>query len=125
MHNNYYFLRQLTARLASALPGAVFSACYSQSKDELILQFLKEEEEAFNIKALLQPHFSCLFFPQELSRARRNSVDLFQEALQLEVQGVEQYRNERAFLIRLQQGWSLLFKMHGYNGLPFLPAHRS
>lgn len=112
MHNNYYFLRQLTARLASVLPGSVFSACYSQSKDELILQFLKEEK-AFNIKALLQPHFSCLFFPQELSRARRNSVDLFQEALQLEVQSVEQYRNERAFFIRLQQGWGLLFKMHG------------
>lgn len=112
MHNNYYFLRQLSARLASTLPGFIFSACYSQSKDELMLQFVKEEE-TFNIKALLQPHFSCLFFPQELSRARRNSVDLFQEALQLEVQGVEQYRNERAFLIRLQQDWGLLFKMHG------------
>ena len=112
MHNNFYFLRQLTGKLAGFLPGFVFSACYSQSKDELILQFLQGTEE-FNIKALLQPYFSSLYFPEELSRARRNSVDLFQEAIDLKVQEVIQYRNERAFLIQLENSWGLLFKLHG------------
>lgn len=112
MHNNYYFLRQLTQKLAVSLPGFTLNSCYSQSKDELIIQFVKDSIE-FNIKALLQPHFSSLYFPDEISRARRNSVDLFQEAIGLTVQEVIQYRNERAFLIQLNKDQGLLFKLHG------------
>lgn len=112
MHNNFYFLRQLTRKLTDTLPGFTLSTCYSQSKDELILQFVQGVKE-LNIKALLQPHFSSLYFPDEISRARRNSVDLFQEAIGLTVQEVVQYRNERAFLIQLENSWSLLFKLHG------------
>ncbi len=112
MHNNYYFLRQLSKKIQSILPAYIFSACYSQSKDELILQF-EHASATFNIKALLQPHFSSLFFPADLSRAKRNSVDLFQEAIGLQVQEIVQYENERAFLIQLEKGWSILFKLHG------------
>lgn len=76
------------------------------------MQFVKGESE-FNIKAHLQPDFSCLFFPTELSRARRNSVDLFQEAISLSVTKVIQFSNERSFLVELENSWGLLFKMHG------------
>lgn len=76
------------------------------------MQFIKADK-SINIKAHLQPDFSCLFFPEELSRARRNSVDLFQEAIGLEVSSIEQFRNERSFLIRLEQNKDILFKMHG------------
>ena len=112
MHNNYYFLRQLTSHLDGFLPGYTFTHCYSQSKNELSLQF-NTAEKSFSIKAHLQPDFSCLFFPDELSRARRNSVDLFSEAFGQEVLEVVQFKNERSFLITLKEEWSLLFKMHG------------
>ncbi|WP_017732974.1 NFACT RNA binding domain-containing protein [Nafulsella turpanensis] len=112
MHNNYYFLRQLTTQIGYLLPGLSFTHCYSQSKNELSLQF-SSEEKSFSIKAHLQPDFSCLFFPDDLSRARRNSVDLFNEAIGQKVMEVIQYQNERSFLITLEQEWSLLFKMHG------------
>jgi predicted ribosome quality control (RQC) complex YloA/Tae2 family protein len=112
VHNNYYFLRQLTPRLQNSFTGSTFHSCYSQSKNELNMQFVKADE-SFNIKAHLQPDFSCLFFPGELSRARRNSVDLFQEAIGLKVTAVEQFKNERSFIIKLDQDKGLLFKMHG------------
>ena len=76
------------------------------------MQFIKEEEE-FHIKAHLQPDFSCLFFPQEISRARKNSVDLFQEGIGLQVKEVIQFENERSFFIELENKTGLLFKMHG------------
>ena len=76
------------------------------------MQFIKGEQE-FNIKAHLRPDFSCLFFPGGLSRARRNSVDLFQEAVGMQVKEVIQFSNERSFLIKLENQWGLLFKMHG------------
>lgn len=112
MHNNYYFLRQLTKQLADTLAGFTLDSCYSQSKNELSMQFIKADA-SINIKAHLQPDFSCLFFPAELSRARRNSVDLFQEAKGLQISGIEQFENERSFLIKLEQNKGLLFKMHG------------
>ncbi len=112
MHNNYYFLRQLSANLANFLPGFVFAECYSQSKNELILLFQKDDRE-FVIKAHLQPDFSCLYISEEASRAKRNSVDLFKEAINLKVEEVLQYRNERSFLLKLENEYGLLFKMHG------------
>lgn len=112
MHNNYYFLKNLTSDLASFLPGFVFTACFSQTKEELVLQFTRGQEEFF-IKALLKADFSCLYFPSGLSRARRNSVDLFPEAIGKRVIAIEQFQNERSFLFKLEQNFGLLFKMHG------------
>lgn len=112
MHNNYYFLKNLTSDLASFLPGFVFTDCFSQTKEELILQFSKGQEK-FAIKAHLRADFSCLYFPAEISRARKNSVDLFQEAIGRRIVAVEQFQNERSFLVELEQNFGLLFKMHG------------
>jgi len=68
---------------------------------------------SFFIKASLQSYFCCLSFPKTFSRARKNSVDLFNEMLMQPVLGVRQYQNERSFSIQLENSCSLLFKMHG------------
>ena len=112
MHNNFYFLRQLSNELASKLIGAVLSECFSQSKDELIVRF-EIGAESFLIKASLLPSFSCLSFPENFQRARKNSVDLFPETIGRRVSGIRQFNNERSFSINLSDGFELLFKMHG------------
>lgn len=112
MHNNYYLLRQLSAELENSLTGTVVSECFSQSKDELIIRF-ETQTKPFYIKASLQSAFSCLSFPEEFNRARRNSVDLFQELIGLKVTGVRQFTNERSFCIQFADQHELLFKMHG------------
>ncbi|MEX2233160.1 MAG: NFACT RNA binding domain-containing protein [Cyclobacteriaceae bacterium] len=112
MHNNFYFLRQLSKELASKLIGAVLSECFSQSKDELIVRF-EIGAESFLIRASLLPSFSCLSFPENFQRARKNSVDLFPESIGRRVSGVRQFNNERSFSITLSGGFELFFKMHG------------
>lgn len=112
MHNNFYFLRQLSALLESKLKDAVISECFSQSKDELILRF-ETTTGSFVIKASLLPSFSCLSFPDNFQRARKNSVDLFTQLIGGRVSDVRQYNNERSFSIRFSDGLDLLFKMHG------------
>lgn len=72
-----------------------------------------ESREDFFIRALLRPDFSCLSFPQRLHRAKRNSIDIFPEAVGKKVTGIYQYLNERAFLLQLEDEKSILFKMHG------------
>ena len=112
MHNNYYFLRQLSKSLEKSLTGMVISECFSQNKDELVIRF-ETHTEPFFIKASLDPSFTCLSFPGDFSRARKNSVDLFGDMIGYRVSGIRQFENERSFAILLSEDKSLLFKMHG------------
>ena len=112
MHNNYYFLRRLSSQLGETLPGHVLISCYSQSKDELILTFATKKSQ-FTIKAALAQEFSCLSFPKEHARSRRNSVDLFEDLLHKRVVEVNQVLNDRSFSIQFEDDYQLLFKLHG------------
>lgn len=112
MHNNYYFLRQLTRSLEPLIAGAVISECFSQNKEELVIRF-ERTAAPFYIKANLLSSFSCLSFPFKFDRARKNSVDLFQKLIGQRVIGLHQSQNERSFIIALSNEFTLLFKMHG------------
>ncbi|MEM9856129.1 MAG: NFACT RNA binding domain-containing protein [Bacteroidota bacterium] len=109
MHNNYYFLQKLTAALELKLQGRELRQCFSQNKDELILIF----DHGFIIKAALDSSFCCLSFPDNFHRARKNSVDLFEEIMNKQVLEVYQFENERCFSMVFKGGYQLLFKMHG------------
>jgi predicted ribosome quality control (RQC) complex YloA/Tae2 family protein len=112
VHNNYYFLRQLTQSLEKVVMPAVVSECFSQNKDELIIRF-ERKESPFFIKASLSPSFSCLAFPENFHRARKNSIDLFEKLIGQRVERIHQYENERSFSIGFSNNVTLLFKMHG------------
>jgi predicted ribosome quality control (RQC) complex YloA/Tae2 family protein len=112
VHNNYYFLKQLSASLSRFLPGTVISECFSQSKDELLIRF-ETKKNPFFIKVNVQPSFSCISFPEKFERARKNSVDLFSHIIGRKVLSVRQFNNERSFLLDLTEDTALLFKMHG------------
>ncbi|CAN5476593.1 NFACT RNA binding domain-containing protein [soil metagenome] len=112
MHNNYYFLRQLSAELISKLTGFTLVSCFSQNKDELILEF-NNAKSSFFIKASLTPELQCLSFPSSFHRAKKNSIDLFQPLVMMKVTGIRQFNNERSFAILLENGNSLAFTLHG------------
>lgn len=112
MHNNFYLLRKLTEELKPLLVGGIISECFSQNKEELVVR-IELGVKSFYIKANLQPSFSCLSFPDVFHRAKKNSVDLFPDCIGLRITGVRQFTNERSFALELNEGYSLLFKMHG------------
>ncbi|MEZ4946214.1 MAG: NFACT RNA binding domain-containing protein [Cyclobacteriaceae bacterium] len=110
MHNNFYFLRQLSTALDRKLKGYSVVSCFSQNKDELIIE-LNNEVTSFFIKAHLHS-FSCLAFPDHFNRARKNSIDLFDEIILKKFIGVTQFENERSFALNFEKGYALIFKMH-------------
>jgi predicted ribosome quality control (RQC) complex YloA/Tae2 family protein len=112
VHNNYYFLRHFSHELEKVLTRTVISESFSQNKDELIIRFETHSEPVF-IKASLLPSFSCLSISDKFSRARKNSVNLFDKLIGQRVQGIRQFNNERSFALLLSNTLSLLFKMHG------------
>lgn len=112
MHNNYYFLRHLSNSLGEILPGFVLEACLSQQKSELLLHFSKAER-IFQIRAVLHSPFNMLTFPPDFARSRRNSINLFKDALGQSVESVYQFENERCFSLVLSGRFVLLFKLFG------------
>lgn len=111
MHNNYYFLRQLSARLSERIVGYTIVSCFSQNKDELIIE-LNNSRDSFFTKVNLTAGFCCLSFPGNFHRARKNSVDLFKEIILKKVTSINQFENERSFSLELGNHHSLIFKMH-------------
>jgi predicted ribosome quality control (RQC) complex YloA/Tae2 family protein len=112
MHSSFFFLQKLSNELNDELRAFSIVSCFSQDKDELVIELNNRAKSLF-IKAHLHSDFCCLSFPTSFARARKNSVDLFSEILMKEVVSVRQFQNERSFAFMLQDGLALLFKMHG------------
>ena len=114
MQNSYYLIRQLAPRLKECLVGASLADCFSQNKDELVIQLVDDKSEEFTIIAHLTPQFTCLAFPNEFHKARKNAATIFRPIKQLKVIDVDGFANERAFVIHFESNFSLLFKLFGH-----------
>lgn len=113
MHNNYYFFQHLVPSLNSKLKEAVLTNCFSQNKDELIIEFRLPCNEYFFVKASLESQFSCLSFPNNFHRAKRNSINIFDEIRGHKLLSITSVLNERAFIFNFELGKKLLFKLFG------------
>ena len=112
MQLNYHFLTHLVRELRSTIIGLTVSSCYSQSKDEIIFSLTDGSSQCY-IRAQLSSNFTCLTFPAEHHRAKRNSVDLFGDTINSKVLAINMLANDRSFIIRLSENYELLFKLHG------------
>ena len=112
MQNNYFFIRQLAAELNVSFPGCRLVDAYSQNKDEAIFTFLKSGEET-HIIAHLTGQFTCLAFPDDYVKAKKNTATIFPEIIGLEITRVRMYENERAMSIDFEKGYVLVFKLFG------------
>ncbi len=112
MHLNYHFLRYLAPALNDTFAGNRLAACFSQSKDELILETQGPGGSRF-IRAHLLPPRIYLAFPDQFHRARRNSIDLFPELIGDVIVKCAVFGFERAFCFDLESGKKLVFKLHG------------
>ena len=118
MHNNFHFFQHLAPELRNILLGLKLLECFSQEKDELIFGFAmakgkKNLYKQYYLRVSVLPQFPIIFPCKEFSRARKNSVDVWGELLELEVLDVFVYQNERAIGILFQNGYTICLKMFG------------
>lgn len=112
MHLNYHFLRFLCPRLQEVLKGFEITACFSQNKDELIIEFQRDEEFRYLRAHFLSPHI-YYSFPEKFQRAKRNSINLFPELIGERVESCRALKYERAFYLQFESCAILLLKLHG------------
>lgn len=111
MHLNYHFLKFLCPELREVFRGNQITACFSQNKDELIIETTSGENLNY-IRAHFLPPQIYFDFPTNFKRAKRNSINLFQELIGDTIEDCEVYSFERAFYFTLKSGNSLVFKLH-------------
>ena len=112
MHNNYYLIRQVVKELKSRIIGFEVIDCFSQNKDELIIQLYDGSLE-FVLQAHLTNKLSCLAFPDKYPKAKKNTASIFKVIYGLKITDIYGFTNERAFCIDFEGGFSLLFKLFG------------
>ena len=112
MHLNYHFLKFLCPRLQALVEGMQVYECFTQNKDELVIGLSNGERQRY-IRANLAPANTCLSFPEEFKRSKKNNVSLFPELISDTVLEVAVLEFERAFYLRFSSGRLLLFKLHG------------
>ncbi len=112
MQNNYFLLRRLVPQLEERIKGLRAGSIFSQNKDELIL-ILSDETKNFTIKALVDSSFTCLSFPEEFKRARKNSANLFGQITGLAVTALRNFSYDRSFAIDFENNYTLIFKLYG------------
>ena len=113
MHTNYYFLRQLATALTSRLRGARVGSCFSQEKDELVVELCLADGGTFWLRAQLGAAFPALALPETFHRARQNSVDLLPELLGRTVAAVATWPGDRVLQVDFEDGATLAFKLYG------------
>ena len=124
MHLTYHFLRFLAPALSDLFAGNTIVACFSQSKDELIIETKGAQGTQF-IRAHLLPPQVYLSFPSQFHRAKRNSVSLFESLIGVQITSCRVFSNERALKFELSSGKVLVFKLHGNRSNCLLYLHES
>jgi predicted ribosome quality control (RQC) complex YloA/Tae2 family protein len=112
MHFNFHFLKFLCPELEILFCGAEIVECFSQNKDELIMGCTKDEKDLF-IRANLLPSVSCISFPDNFKRSKRNTVSLFPQLIGKRITKIEVVNFERAFIATLDSEDMIVFKLHG------------
>jgi predicted ribosome quality control (RQC) complex YloA/Tae2 family protein len=112
VHNNYHFLKHLASELKEILLGAQLLTCFSQEKDELLVGFEANGIENF-LKCTLKPEFSCITLLKEFARAKRNTVNIWEDIYDNRVLDIAVFENERALKITLENHYTLVIKLFG------------
>jgi predicted ribosome quality control (RQC) complex YloA/Tae2 family protein len=114
VQNSYFLIRQLVPALKNKLEGSVLNNCFSQNRNELVLRFTGNRTDEFTIIAHLDPGFTCLAFPKEYHKKKKNTAPIFNALILKKVIDVSGFVNERAFQLHFDHQYSLIFKMFGH-----------
>lgn len=90
----------------------ILSDCYSQNKDELVLEF-NIANIAFYWRISCSPEFQYIVPEKGLKRAHQNSITLFEDILQQPIQEIIVPNNDRCILFLFDNQVVLQIKMYG------------
>lgn len=108
MQNNHFVQVQVANSLNRLLKNAVLNSVFTQTKDEIVLEWLAYGSY-FYVQAILKAEFTSLHFPENYNRKRSNTVDLFPQLYGCTFKNSYSPPNERALVIELGNNTNIVF----------------
>lgn len=108
MHFHHYTLLHLAKALREKFLGEEIYSCLSQNKNELVIEL-----ESGYLRIGCHTPLTYLIPTDDYSRARKNVVNLFPEIIGAKIAEISVVDYERVMIIGLDDGQSLIMKMHG------------
>ncbi|MEM9987598.1 MAG: hypothetical protein AAF804_21105, partial [Bacteroidota bacterium] len=108
MHFHHFTLKQLAQYLEQRHRGEKVMACFSQSKNELVLVF---EDLILRIGCNTPDTYAVPV--SDFAKARKNVVDLFEPIYGLSLARAYAVAHERELILGLSEDHQLVLKMHG------------
>lgn len=119
MWTHYFTLRTLARELNAVLPAATILEIFTQRKNELLISIgpSKDGTASSNDDRTLiisiDPRMNFLFTRSRVTRARKNSVDLFSEAVSASITNVSTRSQERVVSLDLSNDLQFCFQLFG------------
>lgn len=119
MFKNYFIFARLADELNRAVKGAVLVECWSQSKSILTLGFGHPDGRDIWAELCVNPSMPFIFYRDSASRASKNVADLFPEALNSAVTGIDIASDDRIIRISLEKGFFYYFVRGPHSNIIF------
>ncbi|HZY09646.1 MAG TPA: NFACT family protein, partial [Bacteroidota bacterium] len=117
MLTHYFTLHAISGELHSTLMGASITEIFTQQKNELVISFSNSGGDNkllsdCSLSISVSPKLNYIFFREKVSRAKKNSVDLFQNIIGTSVAKITMLPYDRTIQFTLDNGCRLLAKLY-------------
>lgn len=109
MHLTYFTLSHLAQILNKNWKEKSILQCFSQEKDEFVIEIL----QGLFLVVNCQSQLSYVLATPQYPKSHTNSIVLWQEIQGITIKNVSVIPNDRSILIHLEQEYLILVKMHG------------
>jgi predicted ribosome quality control (RQC) complex YloA/Tae2 family protein len=111
MLKNYFFLNRFIIEAGKILAGSKLISIFSQEKDMLIIEFLKNKSKYY-IEISVNPGFPFINLKENYHRAKKNTIDFFEEITGAKFQSISIADSDRILRISTNKGY-LYFLIRG------------
>lgn len=111
MLQNYFFLNRFLIDLKPYLEGSTIREIFSQEKSQLVMVFSKANE-VYYLEMCVIPGDSYLNLRKTYSRAKKNTVNFFEELIDREISSIEIAENDRVVRFSFSES-SLFYTIRG------------
>lgn len=112
---HYFTLRALSQEFDSLLSGAVFVEVFTQQRNELIFTFSvhgTHDDRKVALSVSIEPKRNYIIVRDEMSRARKNSTDLFPGIIGKTVRHVHMHPHDRTMMMDVGNGSHLYLQLY-------------
>jgi predicted ribosome quality control (RQC) complex YloA/Tae2 family protein len=112
MLTHYFTLQSLAYEFNERLHNAIIQQIFTQQRNELLVS-CSVGDNTWTLSASCNPRLNYVFLRESVARAKKNSVDLFDDAVSLHILGATLHPFDRILQIQLENDSVLCFQLFG------------